>query len=64
MNKITNIEPVESWGKWALDIRIGDKWQHLHTDYRCIVDRMAEKIEAAVAAIAATTKQTSDSTTA
>lgn len=44
---ITRIEPVESWGKWALDIRIGDQWQHFHTDYRCVVDRMAEKIEAA-----------------
>jgi hypothetical protein len=55
MNKITRIEPVESWGKWALDIRIGDKWQHFHTDYRCIVDSMAERIEAAVAAIEATT---------
>lgn len=41
------IEPCESFGRWCLEIRIGDTWMNLHTDYRCVVDRMIDRITAA-----------------
>ena len=42
---ITRIEPVESWGKFVLDIKIGDKWIPFHVDYRPILEKMAKLIE-------------------
>jgi hypothetical protein len=48
MTKLLRTGPCESWGKHCLDIKIGDKWEHLHTDYMCNLEPMIDKITRAL----------------
>lgn len=43
-------QQVESWGKHVLEIRAGDSWKPLHTDYYAVLDKMRATLAAALAA--------------
>ena len=43
----TRIEPVESWGKYVLDIYINDKWVAFHTDYLAVLEKMQSLLQQA-----------------